>query len=200
MIENPRTEDPERPEPIVVAVTYKPESLADWEEWRMALYRMYPGSRRAVLKAVVIVLYFVLALAFLGYLIGLAGSPGLQPEFMAIAFAAAGLFYPIRLRRIKTMLTTALREHSPYSIELFQEGLTIRIKNRVTWIEWPEVRDVLVTRIEFVFLYRAGDTSWVPRKAFLDPEHADRFLEVARWGLSHSRATSTSQPALDGRR
>jgi hypothetical protein len=177
--------------PEVVSVTFKPEALTAYEEWRMFLVRVAPASKRPVLSMVLRVLYLLLALPFLGYLIGSAGSPGLQPETMAVAGFAAGLLIPFRIWRTKNTLIKALRGIGPVTVELSQESVTIRAKHRVTRIDWAGVVEVRATSRQIVLRFNAGDATSIPTRLFSDPEHEARFRDLA----SFCQASSSHEPA-----
>ena len=55
-------------------------------------------------------------------------------------------------------------------------------------IDWEGVLEVRADSKQVLLRYRAGDASWIATRPFLDPEHADRFLEVARRCLARPHA------------
>jgi hypothetical protein len=185
--------------PKVVSVSFKPEALSSIEEWRMVLCRLLPGSRRPVLRLALNSLFVVGYLTFVGYLIGQAGWPRLQPETMATAFFLAGLLYPFRAWRIKRKLVKMLRELGPMTIELDQESATIRAKHRLSRIDWAGIIEVRANHREIVLRFKAGDASWLPTWAFADPDHEARFLQLADFGLNSHRHDPASQPSQAAR-
>jgi hypothetical protein len=178
----------------VVSVSFKPEALTAIEEWRWVFTRLAPGWRRPIARAMVAVVYMLLALPFVGFLIGMAGWPNLQPETMALAFFAVGLLYPFRLWRVKRAAIQAIRGLGPLTIELDDEGVTIRLKNRLSRIDWAGVVEVRANAREIVLRYQAGDASWVPTRFFANPEHEARFLRLAESGLARSGRGPDSPP------
>jgi hypothetical protein len=145
-------------------------------------------------RAMAAVVYILLALPFLGFLIGNAGRPNLQPEGMALVFFAVGLLYPFRLWRVKRGAIQAIRGLGPFTIELDGESVTIRLKNRLSRIDWAGVVEVRRNAREIVLRYQAGDASWVPTRFFAHPEHEARFLRLAESGLARSRRGPDSPP------
>jgi hypothetical protein len=178
----------------IVSVSFKPEALTAIEEWRWIFTRYAPGRRRPIVRAMVAVVYILLALPFLGFLIGNAGRPNLQPETMSLAFFAVGLLYPYRLWRVKRAATQALRGLGPFTVDLDGESVTIRVRNRLSRIDWAGVVEIRRNAREIVLRYQAGDASWVPTRFFADPEHEARFLQLAESGLAHSRSGPHSPP------
>jgi hypothetical protein len=170
--------------PEVVSVTIKPEALTSFEEWRMVLVRLAPRSRRPALIRVIVIAYLLISFGTLGYIVGTQGSPGLNPVVMALAGSGVGLLYMVRLWSVKTVLIKGLRELGSVTIELRRESATIRSKHRVTRLDWAGVREMRTSPGEIVLAYRAGDVSWIPTRAFADPEHEARFLAMAGYGLA----------------
>jgi hypothetical protein len=185
--------------PEVVSVTFKPEALTTFEEWRMVLVRFAPGSDRPALKTLFGAVYIPFAFGFLGFLIGAAGSPGLQPDTMALAGFAMGLLYPFRLWRIKTMLVKSLRGVGPVTVELDRDHVSILSKNRVTRIDWAGVLELRASPKEIALKYSHGDLSWIPTRVFADHEHEARFLRLAEHGLARSRHDPAWDFAQGGR-
>ncbi len=179
--------------PAIVSVTFKPEALTTLEEWRMVLGRLLPASRLPILRVVLSSLWIVGGMTWLGYWIGRAGWPGLQPEPMAFAFFLASLLYPYRLLKIKAQLTRVLRSLGPLTIELSGESVTIRSKHRMTRIDWEGVVEVRADSKQVVIRYQAGDASWIATRHFADHEHEARFLELARRCLAQARHDPASQ-------
>jgi hypothetical protein len=180
--------------PEVVSVSFKPEAFTAFEEWRMVLVRIAPGSRLPVVRQMILAVYFLFTTAVVGYGIGTLGSPGLQPETMALAFSMVGLLYPIRLWRIKNVLIKALRGLGPITVGLGRDDVTILSKNRVTRIDWAGVLELRASPKEIILRYQAGDVSWIPARVFADPEHLARFREMATFALAHSRPDPATQP------
>lgn len=191
----PSTDDG-RDLPEVVSVSFKPESLTAFEEWRMFLVRAAPASKRPALRTSVVVVYLLVACPFLCYLIGMLGRPGLEPEVMAVAGFGVGTLFPIRLWRVKKLLTRLWREQSPFTIELSEESVTLRSRFRCMRIDWPGVVEIRATSREVVLKYRAGDASWLPTRFFADHDHEARFVDFANYGLAQVRQDPTSQAGL----
>ena len=183
----------------LVSVTFKPEALTGFEQWRWVLVRMAPTWKRPVLRVTAAVVYFLFALPFLGFVIGMAGWPNLQPGTMAVAAFALAFLYPFRLWRIKSAAMRLVRGLGPLTVELDDEGVTTRFRNRVTRIDWAGVVEVRSTAYEVVLRYQAGDASWIPTGAFADLEHEARFLHVAEDGLARSRPETAATVAPGSR-
>jgi hypothetical protein len=184
--------------PEVVSVSFKPEALTAFEEWRMVLVRLAPRSRRPLLRATIATLYSLFTCIIVGYWIGMEGSPGLQPETMALMFFAVGLLVPYRLWLRKHTLIKGLRGMGPVTVELSQESVTIRAKHRVSRIDWAGVVELRSSMREIVLRYHAGDVTSIPTRIFADPEHQARFLQLASFGLAQSRHDPASQLGVRG--
>jgi hypothetical protein len=179
--------------PEVVSVSFKPEALTTFEEWRMFLVRIASASKRPGLRMALGLLYLLFALPFLGFMIGMAGWPRLQPDTAALMGFGVGLLFPYRVWRTKNTFIKALRGLSPITIELDRECVSVRAKHRHSRIDWAGVVELRTTSREIVLRYNAGDVSWIPTRVFASPEHEARFLEIAKSCLKQEHQGSVSQ-------
>jgi len=180
------------------SVSYKTSSLTFADIARLCVQASFPRARRPLGCCFLLVAYVFFSLGFVGFLIGTIGSPNITPEKCALAFAAFGILIPVRFLVGVTRNSRVLRSRGQTTLEVDENGLIRRSGHRFTHHDWAGVVEIRQTRKDLMFLFDMGDFAWLPRWAFLDPEHEARFLEIARDGLaSASRASAPSSETWD---
>jgi hypothetical protein len=183
----------------VVSVSFKPEALTGFQQWRWVLVRIGPRRRRPMLRVTFGIVYLMLAMPVLGFILAMAAWPNFEPVTVVLGFFVLSLFFPYRLWALKFAAMKQIRGLGPITVELDEEGVTQRMKNRRTRIDWPGVIEVRRNSQEVILLHQAGDLSWVPATAFTDPEHEARFMYLAEECLARSRRDGDSTPGRAAR-